>query len=231
MMKHVVPDGKLGIIARRQWEITRRVLEGTLDAETVAQKLQGIIENSPGVMFGVEKPNYTVSEKVYSVTTEVDRDFCGYVLAKSYFLSPSFKLGGKNPYYGEMKVDKVGRYKRKLRLAQVDSDTSGSVLVIQAQQCGHVLADAWDLIAFFEQSPFGKLVYDKMKVHALGGHFLQEWFDKDGTSGNDVDKRKPCSISMRGGDRRWNLGESGRDDWNNRQYPINKGEYILLREK
>ncbi len=42
--KHVVADDVFGQIARRQWELQRRVLEGTLDLEFVLSGLQSIIE-------------------------------------------------------------------------------------------------------------------------------------------------------------------------------------------
>ncbi len=42
--KHVVADDQLGRLARKQHELTRRVLEGTLEPERVLQSLQGIIE-------------------------------------------------------------------------------------------------------------------------------------------------------------------------------------------
>jgi hypothetical protein len=44
MTTHVVADDVLGRIARKQWELTRRVLEGTLDAQEVSRALQSIIE-------------------------------------------------------------------------------------------------------------------------------------------------------------------------------------------
>lgn len=42
--KHVVADDVFGTIAKRQWELNRRVLEGTLDPEWVASELQRVIE-------------------------------------------------------------------------------------------------------------------------------------------------------------------------------------------
>lgn len=42
--KHVVSDDQLGTIARREWEVRRRLMEGTLDPILVARGLQQIAE-------------------------------------------------------------------------------------------------------------------------------------------------------------------------------------------
>lgn len=50
MTAHVVDHDTLGRISRKQWELTRRVLEGTLDPNQVEQALQGIIENRSSIL-------------------------------------------------------------------------------------------------------------------------------------------------------------------------------------
>ncbi len=47
MTTHVVADDALGVVARRQWEVQRRVMEGTLDPGFVAKNLQLIAEERP----------------------------------------------------------------------------------------------------------------------------------------------------------------------------------------
>ncbi|MDP3900612.1 MAG: hypothetical protein Q8Q23_06065 [bacterium] len=42
--KHVVADDVLGTITRRWWEVLRRVMEGTLNPDVVANALQQIVE-------------------------------------------------------------------------------------------------------------------------------------------------------------------------------------------
>jgi hypothetical protein len=45
MTRHnLVADEQLGLITRRQWELNRRVLEGSLDPDTVAKALQIVLE-------------------------------------------------------------------------------------------------------------------------------------------------------------------------------------------
>lgn len=228
MSKHNIPDGKLATVARKQYEIMRRVLEGTLDADQVAGKLQRIIEGAPTASFEVEGYNYTLGEKSYQVTTEVTKDFCEFAKARKIFGHNNF-LQDLSPKqrFDKMPVSKTGRFKRTLRLAQVTQDTSFTVLQIQARQNGHILADAWDLIAFFEQSPFSELVHDKMDVNALGGEMLPMWFE--GESGN---KRTLQYIDVHGvAGNGWSLGRNGMGDFEKRNYPILKGQFILMRDK
>ncbi len=42
--KHVVADEAFGLLARRMWELKRRVLEGSIPVEDALDSLQGIIE-------------------------------------------------------------------------------------------------------------------------------------------------------------------------------------------
>ena len=46
--KQAVTDDELGKLARKQWELFRRVKEGTLDLGRVEEALQGIIEQKDG---------------------------------------------------------------------------------------------------------------------------------------------------------------------------------------
>ncbi|OGY46146.1 MAG: hypothetical protein A2731_01585 [Candidatus Buchananbacteria bacterium RIFCSPHIGHO2_01_FULL_39_8] len=43
-MQHIVADGPFGLVSRRCWEIQRRVLEGTLNPNEVADDLQLVME-------------------------------------------------------------------------------------------------------------------------------------------------------------------------------------------
>ena len=58
--KHVVANDVLGKIAKRWWEVFRRVMEGTLDPEVVADGLQRIAE-------GVLPTEMTIAGRTYDI--------------------------------------------------------------------------------------------------------------------------------------------------------------------
>lgn len=231
--KHVVEDGMLGKLARKQWEIQRRILEGTLNPLDVERKLQSIIENASSTAFDVERINYSVGEKVYEVRTHIEKDFCEYVstltsrgVFSKTFLDYCKQFKGMHYEWPAPSIKKTA--KRRLRLAKVERPTHKSVIIIQARQSGHTLADPWDLVAFFEQTPFREIVHQSMTVYALGGDALMEWWDEEGTSGSNVGIRKPCHVKVRGEGRGWELGETERKD--DQHYPLNQ-DYFLVWEK
>jgi hypothetical protein len=232
--KHVVEDGVLGKIARKQWEIQRRILEGTLSPDEVIRKLQSIVENAPNTTFDVERVNYTVGEKVYEVSTHVKKDFCEYVAEiQRYGVFGKTFLDDlenyKTMHYGELTAPSTRTIKRRLRLAQVTGRVHKSVIVIQARQSGHILADPWDLLAFFQQSSFREIVHSSMTVYALGGDPLMEWWDAEGTGDSRrAGIRKPLHLKVIGHDKAWSLEETERKD--DPHYPLSS-DFFLIREK
>lgn len=232
--KHVVEDGVLGKIARKQWEIQRRILEGTLSPDEVIRRLQSIVENAPSTTLDVEQVNYTVSEIVYEVSTHVRKDFCEYVaeIQRHGVFGKTFLddlKSYKTMHYGELTTPSTRTIKRQLRLAQVTGPVHKSVVVIQARQSGHILADPWDLLAFFQQSSFREIIRTPMTVYALGGDPLMEWWDAEGTGDpSRAGIRKPLHLKVSGRDRAWCLEETERKD--DPQYPLHS-DYFLVREK
>ena len=230
MTKHIVADGTLGQLSRKQWEIQRRVLEGTLNVQEVCTKLQRIIEGAPTSTFDVEQVYYTVGERTYPITTRVKKDFCVYAqeLQKRGVFSKTFiesRMYPETHHYGELFSSTERNHKRKLRLVRVTKHCSKSVLVIQARQSNHILADPWDLIAFFEQSPFHEIVHPTMSVYALGGEPVQEWWSGENCS--YPERREPCNVFVRGEERGWELNEEERKD--NRHYSMD-GKFFLIRD-
>ncbi len=233
MTKDIVDDGTLGKLACKYWEIQRRVTQGTLKPDDVLRKLQTIIENSPSAMFDIERPNYVVGEKGYDVTTKVKPDFFALVqgMRGPVFCKTFLESSYDSCHYEWSGTQRAQNHKRRLRLAQVDTSIKKSVIKIQARQNNHVLADEWDLLAFFEQSGFREIIHQGVEVHALGGYGqLKEWWDKKGTSTN-IGVRRATHLFVRGSVRNpcgWALESYTLDS------PVTdtltKGDYILLRD-
>lgn len=144
--KHVVADDIFGSINRKEWELNRRVLEGTLDAKTVLSRLQSIIEDSP-YGFPIENQrHFKLSDKVYDVTLPAKTFKSVYDYART------------SRYFSRNDIDQFSQprisnaLKAKVRLGQVTQEMSVNLLRYELGLAGIKPASTWELVAFIGQS-------------------------------------------------------------------------------
>jgi hypothetical protein len=163
--RRVVADDVLGQLARRQHELFRRVMEGTLDPHEVLARLQLMIEGAPDV-FPIEKVPLTFSEVIYAVEAEP---------------VPFSQLLDRWPYqWGYKRREDANRFlpdqpppvqkkKSKLRLAKVGKELEVSAVLHYLRQAEVESADAWEAFAFASVAPFMKLARTgNFKIHIFG---------------------------------------------------------------
>lgn len=100
--KHVVADDVFGTIAKRQWELNRRVLEGTLDPAWVASELQRVVEGRG-------------SNEVYHVIVDYGMSLADMIWAGKYdwvnsdITSEHFPITGSGKIEGDLVLVHLNR--------------------------------------------------------------------------------------------------------------------------
>ena len=247
MTKHIVADGALGLLSRKQWEIQRRVLEGTLEPDEVCRKLQRIIEGAPQATLPIEEINYTVGKAAYNVRVTVTKSIVEAVRAQASAFAETF-LDNDNVKKGihcyEADDCRPRVHNRRFRLAQLDKETPIGVIRTQADIRGHILADEWDLLAFTQQAPVMRVIHHDMVIHALNGGIVRDYWTAEGTS-VDAGKRTRNTLDVIGrthghGQQGWRLCTDAYDDSHTIKvigitdvivHKLSKGSYLLLRDK
>ena len=149
--KTVVTDDTLGKIATRQWELYRRVKDGSLDPNQALSALQGIIENEADLL-DIETMDWRVSSQVYEIDVEVGEDFPTQVTELGY----EWAHNGP-PISFTNRWEKSG--KRRFRLAVLTRHPSSvGAIRIYADRSGFDLATAWELLAFTRYCPSMRIV-------------------------------------------------------------------------
>lgn len=235
MTKRVVTDGVFGQVARRQYEIQRRIIEGTLDAGEVSSQLQRIIEGGSAEVFPIEKTSYSLGINSYDVRVNVGSNILHAVSVSgcaSTFLKDQFVVNGSRCY--EASTSRPQVRKCRLRLAKINDQVYASVIRLQAKIHGHILADEWDLLAFLEQAPIMQLVKPDMWIWAIQSGLVRDWWTEKGTSGDNIGKRTTQYFRLRGSTNNrekkgWHLDSSCLAD--DQLDMIHVGSYILLKDK
>jgi len=171
----VVADDALGKIARKQWELFRRVKEGGLDPNSVLNTLQALIQNQVD-RFDVEKPGLEISSKTYDVVVEEGDDFVSRVKELGFEWNfDNFETFFKGPFTVE--GCKRRKKKSRLHLAQLTNHHTASdvdVVKIHTEQAGFDLASPWELLSFVRQSSVMQIIRT-MSVIALSGYLRRSW--------------------------------------------------------
>lgn len=181
MTTSVVSDAKLGQISKRQWELFRRVKEGTLDADEVMVALQRIIQKET-VHLKCEVPNWTVSSMVHEVMVTEDANFVSAV--KDWGFLWDYGNRERTPFIleGNTKLSKGRPVRLHLaELPRVGQTASIGVIKIYADQAGYDLATPWDLLAFVRQSAATRVTKDGMNIAAYGDVGCRRFKRLDGT--------------------------------------------------
>ena len=149
--KHVVADALLGQVARKQWELNRRVLEGTLDPQTLLHSLQQLIEGKL-----IEKVGFTIAE-VYSVEVQRNGKFED-VFRTSTSIHDYFQAYHRPPTCWIQIPNGSGPKKVSLSLALFTRNHSFGAAINSLETEGYTLADAWDLLAFAKKAEIFKTI-------------------------------------------------------------------------
>ncbi len=223
--KRVVADDVLGQLARKQAELTRRVMEGTLNPERVLEALQQLIEGKSVAAFEViETWPMTVSGRTYEV--EYDNDTLQTIIdgladrieMDSYRQKqlPTFQPVGGPPA-------KTG--KSKLTLVRFDQPCSIKPAIQYLHNAGYEPANAWEFLAFVEQSGATQLVHedsDGLRLFCLGTKAPS----KEGRNRHDY-MGVISSVSKR----KWTLYFWDDLDQGSFHGQIWKGNYVVVRAK
>lgn len=126
--KHVVADDVFGTIAKRQWELSRRVLEGTLDPDWVAKELQRVIEGL--------KIHPVIISKIFELTLDGDDPINDpmEMIRSNGFDPDAWKFKGKRV---------VGKQTRKFRMACVGACRNVDEVREQLNRCGEIPEGQW----------------------------------------------------------------------------------------
>lgn len=227
--KHVVADDLLGQVARKQWELTRRVLEGTLDPERVLQSLQQLVEGR-SARLPCEDSGFVVSEQVCSVHVQRKGNFENAARACSGL--EYFSIYHDPPKCWLEIPEGTGpkRVKLSLALFNINADFGAAITKLKVE--GYTPADAWDLLAFFEKAPMFRTVPSNgPRIYALGTtarsyyqgsksesgtrRFVELMACEKGHSGKQYARWSLCSA-----DAEWDSGPQ-----------VKRGQYVLVRRK
>lgn len=228
--RHVVADDLLGQLARKQQELTRRVLEGTLDPKRVLQSLQQLIEER-SVRLPCEDPGFEVSERVYTVDVQRKGNFED--VARTCLGLEYFSIYHDPPKYWLEIPEGTGQKRVKLSLALFNINVTFGAAITKLKVEGYTPADAWDLLAFFKKAPMFRTVPNNdPRIYALGTT-ARSYFQKPVVP-NKVGRRFVELMALTKGHSgkqyaRWSL-ESADAEWDNGAY-VNKGQYVLVRCK
>ncbi|GEM_PF-2840516 len=169
----VVTDDTLGKIATRQWELYRRVKDGSLDPNKALSALQGIIENETDLL-DIEQMDWKVSSQVYEIAVEEGDDFPAQVAKLGYLWWHNDNL----PVTILSHRKKQEERKVCLRLAVLTRHPSsvGAIRVF-ADRSGFDLATSWELLAFVRKAPTMRVVSGDL-ILAAGDLAQWEYQDK-----------------------------------------------------
>lgn len=190
MTRALVADDVLGRIATKQWELERRVREGTLDAQTVLTSLQKLIENEVEA-FSIERSAWKVSSKGYDITVSEAEDYPTEVRRRGL----SWDSGSTQHTFTLKGLPKKKKSSARIRLAQVERETSLGVIRLFGENDGFDFATSWDLLAFIEQAPINRIIHSNTFFDAIGD-FGELFFP-------DNQKRYSTCIGVRAGHGRW----------------------------
>lgn len=158
---HVVADADLGLVARREWELHRRLLEGRLDPKKVAQQLQLILEDA--ALLPLERSPFTFSEHSYDVTVNVEGNLLQIAEAAKVFRNIKYVQELALPLTRESTQLQV-----RLLLARVRHDYRYvEHAITEFRALGYEPADAWEALAFAAAAPCMKLCKDA-EIYCLG---------------------------------------------------------------
>jgi hypothetical protein len=223
-----VTDDVLGKLSTKQWELTRRVKEGSLDPDAVINALQCIIENQVQE-FEIEKIPWTVSSKVHEVSVTEGLDFVKTIKADGHVWHYSnkpmtrFELEG-NP--GRRK------YKARLRLATIEGNHEEGVLRTYAEIVGFDFATSWEMLAFINQSPLTRVLKSGTKFIALGDYGKASYEDlPPGDTSSPHYDHTTADAWVNG--RAWSFDNTMGPDHPSgfRRKQVSGNQYILLKEK
>jgi hypothetical protein len=160
-----VTDDTLGQIAKRQWELFRRVKDGSLDPNQALSALQGIIENEADLL-EIEKLGWRVSSQVYEIDVEKGTTHGFPVRVKE--LGFKWRAQDVPPQIpGGNKHKGMGRF----RLAQITRNgMTARTIKVYAELSGFDLATAEGLLSFMAQCPVMATMPDDTYIVALGNH-------------------------------------------------------------
>lgn len=227
--KHVVADDLLGQVARKQWELTRRVLEGTLDPELLLQSLQLLIEGR-SARLPIEEVGFTVGERVYTVDVQRKGNFED-VFRTCANIQEYFSIYHRPPTCWLEIPNGTGPKRVKLSLALFNINATFGAAITKLETEGYALADAWDLLAFTNKAPMFRTVPGKeYRIYALGttalSHFQENQGKKPaGERTVDVTARQSGHA---GKPARWELCSADLED---RHSGVSAGQYVLVRCK
>ncbi len=223
--KHVVADDQIGRIARKQWELNRRVLEGTLDAEELSQALQRFIESRP-TRLPIEESGFTVGEQVYAVDVQRSGDFEN--LVRTMTSLEYFSIYHRPPESRLEIPNGTGPKRVKLSLALFNISAKVRAAIIELDNEGYTPADAWDLVAFARKAPmFRTIPAEEYRIHALGTVALSHYQESPDKPGGERTVNLTSRQERHGGKHaRWELSNG---DW--KDEVVKTGEYVLVRRK
>jgi len=226
--KHVVADDILGQVARKQQELTRRVLEGTLDPKRVLQALQQLIEGRSSRL-PLEETGFTISEQVY--TMDVQRKGSFENVARTCAGLEYFDIYHRPPASWLEIPEGMGPKRVKLCLAMFNINAHFGAAITKLESEGYAPADAWDLIAFFKKaSMFRTIPSNHPVIYALGTIARSYYQDSKSESGRGKYVELVAFEEGTGAKpARWSL-EAADPEWHDGAY-VQKGQYVLVRCK
>lgn len=226
--KHVVTDDILGQVARKQQELTRRVLEGTLDPKRVLQALQQLIEGRSSRL-PFEETGFTVSEQFYTV--DVQRKGSFEDVARTCAGLEYFEIYHDPPKSWLEIPEGMGPKRVKLCLAMFNINADFGAAITKLESEGYALADAWDLVAFFKKAPMFRTIPNNRPVIYAFGTIARSYY-QDSTSKQGQRKYVEL-VAFENGigakPARWSLGAAD-PEWHDGAY-VQKGQYVLVRCK
>jgi hypothetical protein len=224
--KHVVADDILGQLARKQQELTRRVLEGTLDPKWVLRTLQQLIEGrSSGLP--LEETGFIIGGQVYTV--DVQRKGGFETLARTCAGLEYFDTCHRPPASWLEIPDGTGPKRIKLCLAMFHISAHFGAAITKLESEGYTPADAWDLLAFFKKAPmFRTIPSNRPVIYALGTIARSYYQDSKSESGRGKYVELLAFEEGAGAKpARWSLETA---DPASGAY-VNRGQYVLIRSK
>lgn len=183
----VVADDVLGRIATRQWELFRRVKEGTLDGEIVLSSLQAIIQNEASIL-DIEKLDWKISSQVHVITVEEGKNFMEEVKRLGFIWNYGNHEDHPPTVCGEPSRRKK---KARFRLAELAlgpdlQSKSVGVARVYAEISGYDLATPWELLSFVQQSNAMRVIKNRVTIAALGGGVYWSWKDSGKTAYGNI---------------------------------------------
>lgn len=229
MTKKIVADDVLGRVSLKQWELFRRVKDGSLNPNTVIASLQSLIENQTE-RFTIERINWQVSSQVEEISVVETADFKEAVKARGYAWDYNNWQHHQDKSTFELKGNPKKKYKCRIRLARIPEDAEEGVVRTYAAAAGFDFATSWEMLAYIGQSLVGKVINQHTNFIALGDYGTTTYSDVSPISHNyghiqvaDYIKGRTWSFDVKyGKDTVEGLRTRGE---------VNSFYYILLKEK